>query len=110
MLIAHEIALDPNKARKKPRRIHARIRNIRNDALHKLTSSLTRRFDTIVVEDYNGKGMMKNHKLARSISHRGFFKFRRIVNPVEKKALAFAQGRSETSLREAGSQRKATCG
>ncbi|MEX4005564.1 RNA-guided endonuclease InsQ/TnpB family protein, partial [Paraburkholderia sp. EG285A] len=40
-------------------KLHARIACIRSDALHKLTTHLTRRFHTIGVEDLNVRGMMK---------------------------------------------------
>ncbi|WP_299044255.1 RNA-guided endonuclease TnpB family protein [uncultured Thermosynechococcus sp.] len=65
------------KARKRLARLHARIANIRADALHKLTSDLTRRFDTICVENLNVRGMLKNRHLSRSIADMGFFEFRR---------------------------------
>jgi putative transposase len=65
------------KAKTKLARLHARIANIRQDALHKLTSDLTRRFHTIVIEDLNVHGMMANRHLARSIADMGFFEFRR---------------------------------
>jgi putative transposase len=65
------------KAKAKLARLHARIANIRQDALHKLTSDLTRRFHTIVIEDLNVRGMMANRHLARSIADMGFFEFRR---------------------------------
>ncbi len=65
------------KARAKLAKLHARIANIRQDALHKLTSSLTRRFHTIVIEDLNVRGMMANRHLARSIADMSFFEFRR---------------------------------
>ncbi|SEQ11228.1 putative transposase [Ectothiorhodospira magna] len=65
------------KAKAKLARLHARIANIRSDALHKLTTSLTRRFHTIGIEDLNVRGMMKNRNLARSIADMGFFEFRR---------------------------------
>ena len=67
------------KAKAKLSRLHARIANSRNDALHKLTSDLTRRFHTIGIEDLNVRGMMKNRYLARSIADMGFFEFRRQV-------------------------------
>ena len=65
------------KAKAKLARFHARIANIRQDALHKLTTDLTRRFHTIGIEDLNVRGMVKNRYLARSIADMGFFEFRR---------------------------------
>ncbi|ANB02356.1 RNA-guided endonuclease TnpB family protein [Ectothiorhodospira sp. BSL-9] len=66
-----------NKAKAKLARLHARIANIRQDALHKLTSDLTRRFHTIGIEDLNVRGMMANRHLARSIADMSFHEFRR---------------------------------
>ena len=65
------------KAKAKLARLHARIANIRQDALHKLTTDLTRRFHTIGIEDLNVRGMVRNRHLARSIADMGFFEFRR---------------------------------
>ena len=65
------------KAKIKLAQLHARIAAIRADALHKLTSDLTRRFHTIAIEDLNVRGMMKNRRLARAIADMGFFEFRR---------------------------------
>ena len=65
------------KARGKLARLHARIAAIRSDALHQLTTNLTRRFHTIGIEDLNVRGMVKNRHLARSITDMGFFEFRR---------------------------------
>ncbi|MGF6547193.1 putative transposase [Paraburkholderia youngii] len=65
------------KARMKLAKLHARISNIRSEALHKLTSDLTRRFDRIGIEDLNVRGMMANVRLARSIADMSFYEFRR---------------------------------
>lgn len=65
------------KAKVKLAKLHARIAAIRSDALHKLTTDLTRRFHTIGIEDLNVRGMMKNRHLARSIADMGFYEFRR---------------------------------
>jgi IS605 OrfB family transposase len=65
------------KARARLARLHARIAHIRADALHKLTSDLTRRFHPIATEDLNVRGMLKNPHLARSIADMSFFEFRR---------------------------------
>jgi len=71
------VSENAKKARARLFRLHARIANIRQDALHKLTSDLTRRFHTIAIEDLNVRGMLKNHRLARSIADMSFFEFRR---------------------------------
>jgi len=55
------------KAKAKIAKLHARIVNIRRDALHKLTSMLTTRFGLIGIEDLNISGMVKNKHLARSV-------------------------------------------
>ncbi|TSE28102.1 transposase [Tepidimonas taiwanensis] len=65
------------KAKAKLARLHARIANIRRDALHKLTAELTRRFHTIGIEDLSVRGMVRNRHLARSIADMGFGEFRR---------------------------------
>jgi len=41
-------------------RIHARVANIRADALHKATSQLASRYETVVLEDLNVAGMTRN--------------------------------------------------
>ena len=66
-----------DKARQKLAKLHARIANIRSNALHQITTGLTRRFQTIGVEDLNIKGMQKNKRVSRSIADMGFFEFRR---------------------------------
>lgn len=68
-----------NRAKAKARlaRLHAHVGDIRRDALHKLTSGLTRRFHTLGIEDLNVRGMVKNRRLARSVADMGFFEFRR---------------------------------
>ena len=64
------------KAKTKLARLHGRIANIRSDALHKITTYLTR-YRTIVIEDLNVAGMLANRRLSRAIADVGFFEFRR---------------------------------
>ena len=65
------------EAKMKLARLHYRIRCIRQDALHKLTSYLTENFAEIAIEELNVKGMLRNRRLARAISDMGFHEFRR---------------------------------
>ncbi|WP_318607047.1 transposase, partial [Mitsuokella jalaludinii] len=56
------------KARICVARLHERIANIRKDFLHKLSTRLARENQTVAVEHLNIKGMLRNHRLAKSIS------------------------------------------
>jgi putative transposase len=60
------------KAAARLARIHARVANVRTDALHKATSHLAARYETVVLEDLNVAGMTRNRSLARAIADQGF--------------------------------------
>ena len=57
-----------HKARLKVVKIHAKIKDARTDFWHKLTTDLVRNNSLIAIEDLAVINMVKNHKLARSIS------------------------------------------
>lgn len=56
-------------------RLHEHIKNQREDYLHKISTSIIKKYDTVVLEDLNIKGMMSNHKLAFAIGEIGWHKF-----------------------------------
>lgn len=74
------------KAQHRLAKIHARIANIRKDALHKVSSAIvaktkpdSERPACIVLEDLNISGMLKNRKLSRAIADVGMSELRRQI-------------------------------
>jgi putative transposase len=74
------------KARRKLARLHARIANLRKDVLHKTTAQIVakakpdhERPATIVLEDLNVQGMLKNRQLSRAIADVGLSEFKRQI-------------------------------
>ena len=59
--------------------MHARVANVRADALHQATSGLAREYETVVVEDLNVTGMLANRRLARAVADQGFGTARRML-------------------------------
>lgn len=65
------------RAKRQVQKTYRRVVNIRQDAIHKATTSIARRYTDICIEDLNVSGMARNSRLSRSIYDASMSEFHR---------------------------------
>lgn len=66
-------------------KLQAKIRDIRQDFLHKLSTKVVQDNQLIALEDLNVSGMVKNRKLSRAISQAGWREYRTMCEAKSEK-------------------------
>ncbi|MEG3436059.1 RNA-guided endonuclease TnpB family protein [Pannus brasiliensis CCIBt3594] len=95
------------RARERVAKIHARIKDTRTDFLQKTSTRIVRENQTVILEDLNTSGMMKNRKLSRAISDLGWRSFRGLLSAKSEK---YGREFRIISRWEPTSQRCSCCG
>jgi putative transposase len=67
------------KAKLKLSKIHYRINCVVDDHIHKMTRHVADNYHTVVLEDLNVQGMLKNRRLSKSVSRSNFHKIRQFL-------------------------------
>lgn len=95
------------KVQLKLARLYRRIKNTRRQFLSYESTKLAKTKSVICVEDLNVKGMMRNHRLARSIGDEGWGTF---VRQLEYKAVWYGSRLLKVPRFEPTSKRCSACG
>ena len=88
-------------------KFHEHISNIRRDFLHKLSTNIVKTYDIICIENLNIKGLMKNHKLAKSFQDVSLYEF---ICQLEYKAKWYGKTISKVDMFYPSSQICSNCG
>ncbi|QZN92856.1 transposase [Limosilactobacillus panis] len=67
------------RAQQQKARYQAKVANQRKDYLHKLTTTLVKQYDVIVIEDLKTKNLQKNHCLAKAIANASWYQFQTML-------------------------------
>jgi len=67
------------KAKLKLSKLHYRINCVVDDYIHKMTRCVANSYHTVVLEDLNVKGMLKNRHLRKAVSRSNFHKIRQFL-------------------------------
>jgi putative transposase len=67
------------RAQQQKARYQVKVANQRKDYLHKLTTTLVKQYDVIVIEDLKTKNLQKNHCLAKAIANASWYQFQTML-------------------------------
>lgn len=95
------------KQKRRVTKIHEHIANQRKDFNHKLSLQLVNEYDLLAFEDLNIKGMLKNHRLAYSISD---VSWSQLINFIQYKCLWYGKQFIQIPRFYASSKTCSVCG
>jgi putative transposase len=95
------------RARKRVAKLYAKIKDIRTDFLHKISTRLIRENQAVMLEDLGVSGMVRNRKLSRAISDLGWRQFRTLL---EGKGIRYGRVVAVLNRWEPTSQTCSCCG
>jgi putative transposase len=60
-------------------KIYRKIKYVRTDFNHKVSTAIAKHYDTVVIEDLNTQGMTQNHRIAKNILDQGWYQLEKML-------------------------------